>query len=160
MQQTQLRAVPPPPDVRPGQHPESGIPLRRMLCLASFVAAMTALAAPAFAGVALNTIDGRAILDQAGRVVRVTGPIGCSQVERATIRVTVSQRTTGAVAEGRWRGRCQPTARTWTVQRFVQQGSATFETSTARVCALGVTRKGTQVTDAKQWCQTVRLAKR
>jgi DNA-binding transcriptional ArsR family regulator len=29
--------------------------------------------------------------------------------------------TTGAVAEGRWRGRCQPTTRTWTVQRFVQE---------------------------------------
>jgi hypothetical protein len=125
-----------------------------------FVAAMTALSTPAFAGVALNTIDRHATLDKAGRVVQVTGPIGCSQVERATIRVTVSQRTTGAVAEGRWRGRCRPTARTWTVRRFVQQGSAAFETSTAQVCALGVTRRGTKVTDAKQWCQTVRLAKR
>jgi hypothetical protein len=142
----------------PGRR-RSGTRLRRTLCVTSVVAAMTALAAPAFAGVALNTIDRHATLDEGGRVVQVTGPIGCSQVERATIRVTVSQRTTGAVAEGRWRGRCAPTARTWTVRRFVQQGSATFETGTARVCALGVTRSGAKVTDAKQWCQTVRLAK-
>ena len=143
----------------PGKR-RSGTRLRRTLCATSLVAAITALAAPAFAGVALNTIDRHAALDEAGRVVQVTGPIRCNQVERATIRVTVSQRTTGAVAEGRWRGWCRPTARTWTVRRFVQQGSATFETSTAQVCALGVTRRETKVTDAKQWCQTVRLVKR
>lgn len=140
--------------------PPSRTRLRRTLCATGLVAAMTALAAPAFAGVALNTIDRHAALDEAGRVVRVTGPIRCSQVERATIRVTVSQRTTGAVAEGQWRGRCRPTTRTWTVRRFVQHGSTTFETSTAQACALGVTRRGTKVTDAKRRCQTVRLAKR
>jgi hypothetical protein len=142
-----------------GKRP-TGTRLRRALCATGLVATMTALSAPALAGVSLNTIDRHAALDEAGRVVQVTGPIRCSQVERATIRVTVSQRTTGTVAEGRWRGRCRTTTRTWTVRRFVQQGSATFETSTAQVCALGVTRRGTKVTDAKQWCRTVRLAKR
>jgi len=114
------------------------------------------VAAPASAGVSFNTIDGDATLDAARRIVQVTGPIRCSQAEQATIRVTVSQRATGAVAEGRWRGRCRRTTRRWTATA-VAQGSATLQTGTARACALGVTRKGGTATDAKQWCETVRL---
>jgi hypothetical protein len=120
--------------------------------------AMTALAAPASAGVSFNTIDRQADLDAAGRVVEATGPIRCSAVERATIRVTVTQRRTGAVAEGSWRGRCGPTTRTWTAERFVQLGSASLQPGAAKACALGITRRAGRATDAKQWCQTVELS--
>lgn len=120
----------------------------------------TAAPAPAPARVRVNTIDQVASLDGAGRVAQVTGPIGCTQAERATIRVTLSQRTTGAVAEGRWQGVCRRSTRRWTARRVVVQGSARFRTGRAQACALGVTRRRGRVTDARQWCQEVRLVRR
>jgi hypothetical protein len=128
---------------------------RRVAALTAL--AMTALAVPASAGVSFNTIDRQARLDAGGRVVAVTGPIRCSRLERARIRVTVSQRTTGAVAEGRWRGLCRRTTRTWTAKRFVPHGSAIFQAGTAQACALAVTRRADRATDAKQWCRTIEL---
>jgi hypothetical protein len=132
---------------------------RRALFVATLIAAMAALTAPAGAGVVLNTIDREATLDDAGRVVETTGPIRCSARERASIRVTISQRTTGAVAEGRWRGGCRLTTTTWTARRFAPHGSATFQPGMAKACALGITRRDSEVTDAKQWCRTVRLVR-
>jgi hypothetical protein len=133
------------------------VPHARALLMTALVAAMTALTAPAGAGVVLNTIDREATVDQAGRILEAAGPIRCSERERAAIRVTISQRTTGAVAEGRWRGRCRSTTTRWTARGFVAQSSATFQPGTAQACALGVTRRAQNVTDAKQWCRTVRL---
>jgi hypothetical protein len=133
------------------------LPLCTALLATALAAAITTLPAPAGAGVVLNTIDREATLDDAGRVVEAAGPIRCSEHERATIRVTISQRTTGAVAEGRWRGRCVQTTTTWTVRGFAPQGSAMFQPGTAKACALGITRRDGSVTDAKQWCRTIRL---
>ena len=47
-----------------------------------------------------NTIDPVAVVAGAGRHLIVTGPIRCDQTERTYLRVTVTQRETGAVAEG------------------------------------------------------------
>lgn len=132
--------------------------MRRAPFVTTLVAASIAPAAPASAGVVLNTIDRDVRLDDAGHVVAVTGPIRCTEAERATIRVTLTQWATGAVVEGRWRGRCRRTTTTpWTARRFVRHGSATFQPGTARACALGMTRRARTVTDAKQWCEAVRL---
>jgi hypothetical protein len=131
--------------------------MRLPLCAALLVAAMVALTAPAGAGVVLNTIGREATIDDAGHIAEAAGPIRCSERERAAIRVTISQRTTGAVAEGRWRGRCPATTTTWTARGFAPLGSATFQPGTAQACALGITRRGRSVTDAKQWCRTIRL---
>jgi len=129
---------------------------RELLVVALMATTMIALPASASAGVVLNTIDREAILGAGGRVA-VTGPLRCSGVERARIRVTVSQRTTGAVAEGRWRGLCRRTTKTWTATRFVPHGAAMFKTGTAQVCALAVTRRAERPTDAKQWCRRIKL---
>ena len=131
--------------------------MKRAPFVTTLVAASIALAAPASAGVVLNTIDRDVSLDDTGHVVAVTGPIRCTEAEQATIRLTVTQRTTGAVSEGRWRGRCRRTTTTWTAKRFVRNGSATFRPGTARACALAVTRRARRATDAKQWCEAVRL---
>ena len=140
---------------------ESKAALKRApLVMALIAATMAALTASASAGVSFNTIDREATLDAGGHVVDATGPIRCSQLERARIRVTVSQRATGAVAEGRWRGRCRRTTRTWTARRFVQRGAAIFEAGTAQACALAVTRTAERATDAKQWCRTIELTRR
>ena len=144
--------------MKPAFHIESKPPLKRaLLVMALMATTMIALTASASAGVVLNTIDREASLDAGGHVVEATGPIRCSQVERATIRVTVSQRTSGAVAEGRWRGRCRRSTRTWTATRFVPQGAAIFEAGRAQACALAVTRRAKRGTDAKQWCRTIEL---
>ena len=144
--------------MNPGFHLESKAPLKRAaLVMALMAVTMTALTASASAGVVLNTIDRGATLDARGHVLAVTGPIRCSEAERATIRVTVSQRTTGAVADGRWRGLCRRTTRTWTARQFAPHGSASFQAGTAQACALAVTRRAERATDAKQWCRTIEL---
>jgi hypothetical protein len=48
----------------------------------------------------MNTIDPVAIVADNGRHLIVTGPIECTHGERVELRVTVTQRETGAVAEG------------------------------------------------------------
>jgi hypothetical protein len=54
----------------------------------------------AFARIAQNTIDDVAIVSHNGRHLLVSGPLSCDQNQRVVMRVTVTQRTTGAVAEG------------------------------------------------------------
>ena len=54
-----------------------------------------------FVRILTNTIDPLAIVTDNGRQITVTGPIACTESERAYLRVTVTQRPTGAVAEGR-----------------------------------------------------------
>jgi hypothetical protein len=64
------------------------------------------IARTAFARIVGNTIDPDAIVTDNGRHLIVTGPISCTAGERAFLRVTVTQRSTGAVAEGRTRLTC------------------------------------------------------
>ena len=54
----------------------------------------------AFARIMNNTIDPVAVVAGAVRHLIVTGPIECTLDESADLPVTVTQRTTGAVAEG------------------------------------------------------------
>ena len=58
------------------------------------------LAPLALARILTNTIDPVAIVSGNGLHVLVTGPIACMEGERASLRVTVTQRETGALAEG------------------------------------------------------------
>ena len=52
------------------------------------------------AKITLNTIDTVGLVTDRGRHVTVTGPIAVTAGERTELRVTVTQRSTGAVAEG------------------------------------------------------------
>ena len=52
------------------------------------------------AKIAVNTIDTVGLVTDRGRHVTVTGPIAVTAGERTELRVTVTQRSTGAVAEG------------------------------------------------------------
>src|SRR5262245_39464681 len=54
----------------------------------------------AFAKITWNTIDPVGIVADNGRQITVTGPIAVTEGERTELRVTVTQRSTGAVAEG------------------------------------------------------------
>lgn len=59
-----------------------------------------------FAGVSLNIIDPVAFVADNGRQIVVMGPIACTAAERVTLQVTVTQRTTGAMAQSRTRFTC------------------------------------------------------
>src|SRR5262245_62051510 len=84
------------------------------------------LAPLAFAKVVRNTIDPLATLADRGRLVIATGPIACTRGERAFLRVTVTQRTTGAVAEGHGRVVCTGNDQQWEVHASTQ-GKASFD---------------------------------
>ena len=76
--------------------------LRRLipvLASASLVGFMLAVPT-AFGKVVFNTIDGAPLVTDGGRHIVITGPLSCTAGERAFLRVTVTQRETGAIAEG------------------------------------------------------------
>jgi hypothetical protein len=108
------------------------------------------LTLPAFAGIALNTIDFVAYLTESGRELTVTGPIVCTAGERLTLRVAVTQRSTGAVAEGRTRLMCTGALQQWAVH-VVSHTKATFTAGAATAVALVRTTAQGEPTDAHQW---------
>jgi hypothetical protein len=105
---------------------------------------------PALARIVTNTIDPVAVVVDDGRHLVVTGPITCTANERAYLRVTVTQRTTGAVAEGRTLITCTGGVQQWEVHAATE-GKNTFEEGPATAVALGRTTTRGSVTDADQW---------
>src|ERR1043166_6494223 len=94
------------------------------------------LAPIAFARIALNTINPFATVTGNGRQLMVTGPLACTNGETAYLRVTVTQRTTGAVAEGRTLVTCTGTVQQWEVHAPAQ-GRETFQEGPATAVASG-----------------------
>jgi hypothetical protein len=114
------------------------------------------VASMAFARVTANTTDPVATVTDHGRHLIVTGPIGCTEGERAYLRVTVSQRATGAVAEGRTLITCTGGTQQWEVNASVF-GKATFEEGPATATALARTTDRGETTDAHQWLVGITL---
>ena len=126
------------------------------------------LAPTAFAKIMRNTIDPQAIVTDHGRHLVVTGPIECTAGERTFTRVTVTQRTTGAVAEGNTAFECSGEPQVWVVHATTQ-GKALFEPGAATAVGLArtVTRSEheyrrkrpsrTVATDAHQWLVNIEL---
>jgi hypothetical protein len=135
----------------------------RRLVAASIVLALAGMvAAPAlFAKIVYNTINPVATVADNGRRITVTGPISCSEFEGADLRVIVSQRSTGALAEGRTRINCTGEADTlqWTVEAQVG-GKETFEAGPATAVALASTSEHGESTDAHQWLVEITLEAR
>lgn len=103
-----------------------------------------------------NTINPIAILTQHGHHLIVTGPISCTAGEWAELRVTVTQRVTGAVAEGRGRNTCTGGDQTWEVQ-LQKVGKEAFEEGAAIAVAFARTFDGGKFTDAHQWLVNMTL---
>ena len=117
------------------------------------------VARTAFARIVLNTIDPVGILTDKGRRLDVSGPITVTAGERMALRVTVTQRSTGAVAEGEGFliGIVNP--QQWEV-RAHSVGKAVFEPGPATAVALGVTTaRGAAATDAHQWLVEITLVR-
>ena len=114
------------------------------------------LAPAAQARVVLNTIDATAKLSENGRRLVVTGPIQTDVVEKIYLRVTVTQRATGAVAEGIAILRGTGELQTWEV-RAKTRGKASFEPGPATAVALAITSDKGQTSDSHQWLVNITL---
>ena len=110
-----------------------------------------------FARIVRNTIDPVATIADDGRFITVTGPVSCNQVQWIDQRVTVTQRNTGAVAEGRSHFLCTPDVQQWTVEAAAQ-GRSRFEEGPATAGAIAVTKVLGQPDDAHQWLVDLALA--
>lgn len=100
-----------------------------------------------------NTIDPDVTMNENGRHLSVKGPIACSEGELLRIRLTVTQASTGALAQGYTSLDCagNDVDLEWSLTA-VTYGTARFEEGEAQACALGLTRIGNEVTDIRQWC--------
>jgi len=134
-------------------------PLRVCVLAVILVALVGVFIAPTvFARVVGNTIDSVAIVADEGRHLIVTGPIGCTENERAYVRVTVTQRSTGAVAEGRTLIVCTGGTQQWEVHAATQ-GKETFQEGPATAAAIARTTDRGETTDAHQWFVGITLVR-
>ena len=108
------------------------------------------------ARIVTNTIDPLATLADHGRLIIATGPISCTRGERVFLRVTVTQRETGAVAEGRGRVVCTGNNQQWQVHAATQ-GKASFDEGPATAVAIVRSADRGESTDAHQWLVNVTL---
>ncbi len=133
------------------QHKQWLVPAAIVVALAGVFVARTA-----FAKIVSNTIDPVGIVAHNGRHVTLTGPLAITAGERAQMRVTVTQRTTGAVAEGSVILTGTGTTNQWEIEAAVQ-GNETFEAGPATAVAIARTSAGGQATDAHQWLVNITL---
>ncbi len=114
------------------------------------------IARTAFAKIFSNTIAPVGIVTDNGRKVMVTGPIAVTAGERTELRVTVTQRSTGAVAEGVIPFSGTGQTNQWEVTATAE-GRASFAAGPATVVGLARSSTNGQTTDAHQWLVNVTL---
>ena len=134
----------------------SGLRHRLPLAVIGVSLAFLLFAPLTFARIVLNTIDPIATVTDNGRHIVVTGPLTCTRGEQAFLEVTVTQRPTGAVAEGRSRVICTGNSQQWEVHAATQ-GQASFAEGPAIAVAIGRTANRGEITDAHQWLVNVTL---
>lgn len=120
------------------------------------VLASVSLSSIAFARITQNTIDPVAIVNKDGRQIIATGPFACTAGERYHLRLTVTQRATGAVADGRTFATCTGEPHQWEVDA-TSQGKERFEEGPATAVAVGRTTDRGETTDAHQWLVSITL---
>ena len=114
------------------------------------------VARTAFARITVNTIDPAGIVADKGRQVTLTGPIAVTVGERTELRVTVTQRSTGAVAEGVISFTGTGQTNQWEITASAE-GRAAFEAGPATVVGLARSSVSGGATDAHQWLVNVTL---
>jgi hypothetical protein len=111
----------------------------------------------AFGRVVVNTINLQAAISDNGRHIVVTGPIqGDTPGERAYLRATITQRSTGAVAEGVLIFTLTGNLWQWEVDATTQ-GKETFEPGPATAVAIARTTTAGTTSDAHQWLVNITL---
>jgi prepilin-type N-terminal cleavage/methylation domain-containing protein len=106
-----------------------------------------------------NTIHPTATITNSGKNVVVSGPISATEGADIHLRVTLTQRSTGAVAEGRTRFVATGAIETWEVT-VDNQGDERFRPGSAAGVALATAEDRRDVTDAHQWLVNVTLVER
>jgi catalase (peroxidase I) len=96
------------------------------------------------------------LVTDGGRHIVITGPLSCTAGERAFLRVTVTQRETGAIAEGHTLVRCSGDIRQWEVHATVR-GAAVFQQGLATAAALARTSAHGDISDSHQWLVNITL---
>ena len=114
------------------------------------------IAPAAFARITLNTIDPFATIKTNGRQIIVTGPVECTAGETFDVRVTVTQRATGALAEGHTRFKCSGATQHWLIDAKTH-GREAFQPEAATAAAVGITSSRGQATDSHQWLVNITL---
>jgi hypothetical protein len=106
--------------------------------------------------ITFNTVDPVASLGDGGRRLVLTGPISNTQVEWVDLRVTVTQRTTGAIAEGRVRFAGTTVVQQWDWEAAAQ-GQERFEPGAATAVAVAVSSRNGKATDAHPWLVNITI---
>ena len=101
-------------------------------------------------GTSLQTINAVATLRSKGGEVLVEGPIQCEKHEMLRLRVTVSQRTTRALAEGNLEQEATGRVQCWEVVAK-RQHAESFEEGPGEACVLATTWHHGTLTDVAQW---------
>jgi hypothetical protein len=100
--------------------------------------------------------DPAGLLTNGGGVVQVSGPISCRAGDSVRIRATVSQVSTGAVAEGLWSKRCTGTELHWHITAIVTDG-VHFSAGGAEGVGLAIIRRQGTPGSAVQWIRRLAL---
>ena len=129
------------------------VPAAVVLILVSALASVTA-----FARIMQNTIDPVASMADTGRRLVLTGPIQCEAGQKADLRVTVTQRSTGAVAEGYSLVVCTGGVQQWEISATTR-GRKTFDPGPAVATALAGTSAHGDTDDAPQWLVEITLVR-
>lgn len=95
-------------------------------------------------------------MSENGRKIVLTGPIQTDVVEKIFLRVTVTQRSTGAVADGIAILRGTSELQQWEV-KVKARGKASFEPGPATAVAIAITSDKGQTSDAHQWLVNITL---
>ncbi len=134
------------------QHRRWLVPAAIVLTVAGF-----AIAPLAFAKIMNNTIDPEAVVTDNGRRIILTGPMQIAPAgEKVFMRVTISQRSTGAVAEGNGVFTGTGDLQEWQIVAQTE-GRPGFEPGEAVAVAIARTTDRNQVTDAHQWLVHITL---
>ena len=127
------------------------VPAALVITLAGVFASM------AIAKVILNTIDPVDTVTGGGRQIVVTGPLRCDQGQRVDLGVTVTQRSTGALAEGDTLLTCAGDTQHWEVRASIR-GNEIFQEGPATAVAVARTSNRGITDDAHQWLVNITLA--
>ena len=130
--------------------------LKRLAPLALILCALTFAGAGLPRKLAANTINPIATLAAGGTRINLSGPFSCTQVEWVAFRVTITQRTTGALAEGYALRLGSTTPQQWQVLA-TNRGGPAFEPGPATAVAVAVSTLRGETTDAHQWLVPVTL---
>jgi len=104
----------------------------------------------------LTRFDPTLEVNDNGRRVFVTGTVDCTAGGKVQIHVSITQSSTGAVAEGNWKGECTGSLQTWVTDAVVH-GSGELEAGDAQGVGLGITSSSGKSTDALQWLNEITL---